>query len=206
MTQRLERDRVDVLKAICVEHPILSEVFSVEESPLVLDRDPWKSNFRAVSASDDQDLCESVAGALGFKMGIPRVVALMRGVSDPDKIISPFHGIHIDSRASKKMLIVLIGEGTSPIFAHGTNSRLSIRQRLELVLRITVLKMMQRLGVTYGRNYVTHRLSKNLAACAVADGYICDEPGTVISFNNLRPHHSHPLPTAPSLLLQVVYS
>lgn len=206
MTNRLELNRIDDLKTICLEHPVLSEVFSVEASPLALDRDPWKSNFRAVSVSEDRDLCASVAGILGLEAGMPRVVALMRSVRDPTNIIFPFHSIHIDSRASKKVLVVLVGEGVNPIFAHCTGVGLSIRQKIELYARTAALKFMQLVGVQYGRNYITHSLSSKLAACAISDGYIHDEPGTVITFNNLRPHHSHPLPTAPTLLLQVVYS
>lgn len=206
MTKKLEPDEVELLKAICQKHPVLSEVYSVDESPLALDRDPWKSNFRAVSVVDDQKLCRSVADVLGVEFGVPRAVALMRSVSDPIGKIFPFHDIHIDSRASRKVLVVLVGEGVNPLFAHCTEASLSIRQKLELLARTTALKLMQLTGVTRGRNYVSHSLSSTLASSATDGGYICDEPGTVITFNNLRPHHSHPLPTNPTLLLQVVYS
>ena len=159
-----------------------------------------------MSVSDDRDLCESVADVLGAEAGVPRIVALMRSVRDPTRNILPFHSIHIDSRAAKKVLVVLVGEGVNPIFAHCTNASLSIRQKLELLTRTTAMKVMQLTRVTCGRNHISHNLSNKLASCAIDRGYINDEPGTVITFNNLRPHHSHPLPTSPALLLQVVYS
>jgi len=174
--------------------------------PSTLDPDPWVSNFASISYSEDPKFCDKVSKLLK-ESKTPLFVALMRSVDDPKKIISPFHPVHVDSRKSDKTLMVLAGSGDYPVFAKIKWEDTNLLERLYIHCLHFVLHIIENLRLRPLQGKLSHFLSNGLHQ-KVYNGiiYYDDINDELIKFNNMLPHHSHPLPTRYSLLLQVVYN
>lgn len=178
----------------------------LNESPKSLDPDPWVSNYAYVTKAEDEYFCRRVAEISGEGYKVPRVVALMRSVDDPEGIVSQFHNIHIDSRHSDKTLIVLEGTGEYPIFACTGWSDFTIIEKLEIQLRTITATIIEKLKIRSLQFKFTGKLPERLEKKVYSGTVYYDNPGAFIKFNNMLPHHSHIHPTQFSVLLQIVYT
>lgn len=174
--------------------------------PSTLEPNPWVSNFVIISHNEDPTFCDSVTELLNERK-TAIFIGIMRSVDDPDKLIQPFHPVHVDSRKSDKTLMVLAGSGNYPVFAKLNPHDLSIFEKLYLYFLNFILLVIEQLKLRPLQGKLSHRLFKGLRE-KVYEGtlYYNDVNSEMIKFNNMLPHHSHPLPTKYSLLLQVVYN
>ena len=173
--------------------------------PSSLDPDPWKSNFAAVPYSKDPQFCDNIAELLGEKKS-PIFVGVMRSVDDPNKMISQFHKVHLDSRKSEKSLMILAGASDYPVFSKIKWEDLNFFERVYIWALQKILYLIEVLRIRPLQSKLSHNLStgiqKKVYQGVVYKNYVT---GEIIKFNNMLPHHSHPLPTQFSVLLQVVY-
>ena len=204
MTINLTPKITEKVLVLLEEHPKFRK-FLENVDPLSLDTDPWKSNFSSVSYSDDPKLCENV-GALLNEAKTPLFVGIMRTVDDPNELIEPFHSIHVDSRKSDKTLLVLAGSSDYSIFATIDWKQLNFFQKLYIRGLHLILYLIESLKLRPLQGRLSHHLPNSIRR-KVYDGVVYKgvATGELIKFNNMHPHHSHPLPTQFSLLLQVVY-
>lgn len=192
---------VRLLSANEILRPLLSNV-----APDSVNRNPWDSNYAAVTCHQDPEFCRTISEAIRAPGRMPKSVAIMRSLADPDEIIDPFHDIHIDSRISDKTLIVLCGSGSYTIFTDTVWDDFSFVERLELLCRQALAQLIEIVKLRSLQFRFTHALPNRLARKAYTGRFYRALPGTVIKFNNMLPHHSHRRPTEFSLMLQVVYT
>ena len=204
MNTKLNSDiAIQILKKV-KSHAKLN-VMTNNVSPSSLNPDPWISNFAMVSYSEEPEFCDSIANLLNEKKS-PLFVAIMRSVDDPGKQIAPFHSIHIDSRKSNKTLMVLDGDPNYSVFAKTHWTDFNIFEKLFLRSLHVLLFIIEKLRLRFLQGKISHRLPRNIANKVYKNEvYQNIVDGKFIKFNNTLPHHSHPLPTKYSVLLQVVY-
>lgn len=171
-----------------------------------IDKDPWKSNYGFVTKHENEKFCNQVAKLVGESNKKPRVVAIMRGIKDPQKIIKPFHNIHIDSRFSDKTLVVLKGSGKYPIFAHTYWNDFNLLEKMNLIIRQIIASLIEKFKIRKLQFKFTGTLPKSISNKVYKGKVKHDIPGEVIKFNNMLPHHSHMQPTEFNVLLQIVYT
>lgn len=176
------------------------------EDPKKLLKDPWSSNFELIKFDEDPVFCQKIADLLNEGEKQPRIVAIMRSVDDPTKLVDAFHSIHIDSRKSDKTLFVLSGNGEYPVFSQTELNDFNFIEKIELYFRELLGYSFQKIKLYKLQEFFTHSLSQRLKGKVYKSKISMNIPGTKIKFNNMLPHHSHPRPTKYSLLLQVVYS
>ena len=181
--------------------PLLSNV-----PPESINRNPWDSNYAAVTRHQDPEFCMRVSEAIGAPGRLPKSVAIMRSLADPDKIIDPFHKIHIDSRISDKTLVVLCGSGSYTIFTDTVWNDFSYIERLELLCRQALAQLIETVKLRSLQFRFTHGLPDRITRKVYTGRLYRALPGAVIKFNNMLPHHSHRRPTEFSVMLQVVYT
>ena len=175
------------------------------KDPETLNADPWLSNFAAVSSEEDPDFCEEISSILGEHKK-PLFVAIMRSVDDPTKLISPFHSVHMDSRKSDKTLMILAGDSDYPVFAKINWKEINIYQKIYIRSLQILLFLIEKFRLFFLQGKLSHNLPykiKDKVYCGTV--YQNRVTGELIKFDNMLPHHSHPLPTQYSVLLQVVY-
>lgn len=192
---------IRLLSANEILRPLLSNV-----SPESVNRNPWDSNYAAVTRHEDPEFCMSISEAIGAAGRMPKSVAIMRSLDDPDKVIDPFHDIHIDSRISDKTLVVLRGSEGYTIFTDTSWDDFSFVERLELLFRQALAQLIETVKLRSLQFRFTHGLPERLARKVYTRRLYRALPGAVIKFNNMLPHHSHRRPTEFSVLLQVVYT
>lgn len=204
MTINLTPVITEKILGLLKEHPKFKNLL-VNIDPLSLDTDPWKSNFSSVTYSEDPIFCGNI-GTLLNEGKTPHLVAIMRSVDDPDEIIEQFHGIHVDSRKSDKSLLALAGSSDYSIFAMIDWKQVNLFEKLYIWGLHVLLYLIERLRLRPLQGRLSHNLPNSIRR-KVYDGvvYKAAATGELIKFNNMLPHHSHPLPTQFSLLLQVVY-
>ena len=117
---------LEILKLVKLNSKLSPLTHTVE--PESIDVDPWSSNFAFVSFDEDEEFCKNISQLLGENKN-PKFVAIMRSVRDPQKLIKPFHPIHIDSRPSDKTLLVLEGDPDYLVFAKTEWSDFSLLQK-----------------------------------------------------------------------------
>jgi hypothetical protein len=195
---------LQILKKV-KNHPKFKTIIK-NVDPSNLDPNPWVSNFVMVEYSKDPEFCDSIAELLNEGKP-PLFVAIMRSVNDPDALIAPFHAIHVDSRKSEKTLMVLDGDPEYSVFAKTEWTDFNFYEKIVIKLFHIVLYMIEKLRLRFMQSKISHRLPNNIKNKVYKKMvYKNIVNGNCIKFNNMLPHHSHPLPTKYSLLLQVVYN
>jgi hypothetical protein len=194
---------LEILKLVKLNSKLSPLTLNVD--PTSIDVNPWTSNFAFVSFDEDEEFCRNIAQLLGENKN-PKFVAIMRSVRDPQKLIKPFHAIHMDSRQSDKTLMVLAGDPDYSVFAKTEWSNFSISQRLVISATRLLLVLIETLKLKFLQGRLSHRLPVAIRKKVYKSNIFKNKvTGELIKFNNMLPHHSHPQPTQFSVLLQVVY-
>ena len=185
-------------------HPKLKHLTENAE-PETLEEDPWLSNFAFVSFDEDPEFCRAISAILNEGKR-PLFVAIMRSVNDPNRLLLPFHDVHLDSRKSDKTLMILAGDSNYPVFSKINWRDTSIFEKLYIHILQGILMIIEKLRIRFAQGKLSHRLPKKIKE-KIYSGTVYSNrvTGELIKFDNMLPHHSHPLPTEYSVLLQVVY-
>ena len=102
--------------------------------------------------------------------------------------------------------MILAGESDYPVFAKINWKEIKFYEKLYIRMMHILLFLIEKFRLRFLQGKISHNLPDQIKD-KVYSGTVYQNrvTGEFIKFDNMLPHHSHPLPTQYSVLLQVVY-